>query len=298
MRGWMCKPSRMPKRSSKADPPEKLPSSVAPAKGIELLQRQIDSGRQLLGEQTLSEHTFTAWTDFSEQCVIRAFGKNSDRHRSFRNAGPWGGFAIGSYDEEPSSELVEYRDRLKDKVANLESSIAVLKLDLELAGESSTNATPTIPPPEMHPTDVFLVHGHDHKARSEVARFVEKLGVNVIILDEKPSRGRTIPEQLEAHSNVGFAIVLLTPDDRGGSVSSSVEEYEPRARQNVLIELGYFWGLLGRDRVCALYVEGVDVPSDFKGVLFTPLDPHDGWKLKLFRELSAAGINPSADALK
>lgn len=96
---------------------------------------------------------------------------------------------------------------------------------------------------------VFIVHGHDAEARETVARFLGNIGFEPIILHEQASRGRTVIEKGEAHSDVGFAVVLLTPDDMGRSVTET--DLEPRARQNVLLELGYFIAKLGRDRVCA-----------------------------------------------
>ena len=96
---------------------------------------------------------------------------------------------------------------------------------------------------------IFIVHGHDEGAREAVARYVEKLKFEPIILHEQASRGRTVIEKIEAHSDVGFAVVLLTPDDFGGEKG---EQPKDRARQNVVLELGYFvgetWPL---SRVCA-----------------------------------------------
>jgi predicted nucleotide-binding protein len=137
--------------------------------------------------------------------------------------------------------------------------------------------------------DVFLVHGHDDAARETVARFIEKLGFNAIILHEQPNRGRTIIEKFEAHSAVGFAVVLLTPDDVGGSAKT--KDTQPRARQNVILELGFFCGALGRTRVCALHKGGVEIPSDFDGVVYVPLDDGGAWRLKLAREMKAAGLD-------
>lgn len=91
---------------------------------------------------------------------------------------------------------------------------------------------------------------------------------------------------MEANSDVGFAVVLLTPDDEG---CKKGETPEPRARQNVLLELGYFIGKLGRDRVCAFQRGKVNIPSDFAGVVWTVMDESNGWKQELARELSAAG---------
>jgi len=133
---------------------------------------------------------------------------------------------------------------------------------------------------------VFIVHGHDDGAREMVARFLERIGLEAIILHEQANQGRTIIEKVVAHGNVGFAVVLLTPDDEGCAKGG---EPEPRARQNVLLELGYFIGRLGRDKVCALKRGKLEIPSDFAGVVWETMDTSGGWKQSLARELEAAG---------
>jgi predicted nucleotide-binding protein len=136
---------------------------------------------------------------------------------------------------------------------------------------------------------VFVVHGHDTGARESVARFLESVDLDPVILQEKPNSGQTIIEKFEAHAaTVSFAVVLLTPDDLGGASGS---DHAERARQNVIYELGYFTGKLGRGRACLLRKGNVDVPSDLSGVIYTELDTGDGWKLKLAKELRAAGFN-------
>ena len=132
---------------------------------------------------------------------------------------------------------------------------------------------------------IFIVHGHDGEARESVARFLEGIGYEPIILHEQPNKGRTIIEKVESNSDVGFAIVLLTPDDEGCAKGGTPE---PRARQNVLLELGYFIGRLGRDRVCALKKGKLDIPSDFAGVVWESMES-GSWKQSLSRELDAAG---------
>ncbi|MCS5882792.1 nucleotide-binding protein [Klebsiella pneumoniae subsp. pneumoniae] len=122
---------------------------------------------------------------------------------------------------------------------------------------------------------VFIVHGHDDGARETVARFLERIGLEAIILHEQANQGRTIIEKVVAHSDVGFAVVLLTPDDEGCVKGGTPE---PRARQNVLLELGYFIGRLGRDKVCALKRGAVEIPSDFAGVVWETMDSGGGWK--------------------
>lgn len=133
---------------------------------------------------------------------------------------------------------------------------------------------------------VFVVHGHDEGARETVARFLEKIGFEPVILHEQASRNRTIIEKIEAYHDVGFAVVLLTPDDEGRVMGG---ELKPRARQNVMLELGYFMGRLGREKVCALKRGVLDIPSDFAGVVWVDMDSGIGWKQELGKELSAAG---------
>ena len=139
---------------------------------------------------------------------------------------------------------------------------------------------------------VFLVHGRDDAAKQGVARFLERLHLQPIILHEQPNRSKAIIEKFLAYSDVAFAVVLLTPDDVGGPADSS-QKQKPRARQNVILELGYFLGQLGRERVVALHKgeKGeIDFPSDYDGVLFVPLDDAGGWKLRLAQEMKVAEL--------
>jgi predicted nucleotide-binding protein len=145
---------------------------------------------------------------------------------------------------------------------------------------------------------IFIVHGHDEEMKQTVARTVEKLDLKPIILHEQANGGKTIIEKFEAHSSdVSFAIVLLSPDDKGCTVNSFPDEVKFRARQNVILELGYFIGKLGRDRVFVLHKSSNDfeLPSDIMGVLYTPYI--EGWNFKLVKELQACGYD-KADANK
>jgi predicted nucleotide-binding protein len=142
--------------------------------------------------------------------------------------------------------------------------------------------------------EVFIVHGHDDAALQGLARFIEQLGLVAIVLKEQPDKGQTIIEKFEAcATQVGFAVILLTPDDVGSSVAAS--NTTARARQNVIFELGYFTGTLGRSRVCLLRKGSIEFPSDFSGVIYTDMDAADGWKIKLVKELRAAGLPVSTD---
>jgi predicted nucleotide-binding protein len=147
----------------------------------------------------------------------------------------------------------------------------------------------------MNLKDVFVVHGHNEAIKLEVVRTLEKLKLNPIVLHEQANGGLTIIEKFEKHSEVGFAVVLLTYDDFGNSKSN--EDKQKRARQNVVFELGYFIGKLGRHKVMPLYENGVELPSDMSGVVYELLDSGGAWKLKLCQELKEAGFNVNANKL-
>lgn len=135
---------------------------------------------------------------------------------------------------------------------------------------------------------IFVVYGHDEDVKKKVERFLRSLELDSIFLDKEPNYGRTIIEKFEeCGSSVGFAVVILTPDDIGKAVTEG--DLKPRARQNVIFELGFFVAKLGRPRVAALYSEGVELPSDIKGVLYTSLND-ENWQMKLAHEMKVIGL--------
>ena len=142
--------------------------------------------------------------------------------------------------------------------------------------------------------EIFVIHGRDNETKVTVARFLEHLDLKPIILHEQSSQGRTIIEKFEQHAQVGFAVALLTPDDIG-ALQEDARNLKSRARQNVIFEFGYFIGRLGRNRVCALTKGDVEIPSDYDGVVYIPLDDAGGWKMELVRELKGAGIDVDAN---
>lgn len=141
---------------------------------------------------------------------------------------------------------------------------------------------------------IFLVHGHDTSARHELALVLERIGADAIVLHERPNAGQTVIEKIESNSDVQFAVVLLTDDDVGGK---SADMLLPRARQNVILEMGYFIGLLGRSKVIALKKNDVETPSDFAGIVYITLDEVGAWKYQLARELHHGGFEISPDKL-
>ena len=144
---------------------------------------------------------------------------------------------------------------------------------------------------------VFVVHGHDVGARETVARYLENLGLEAVILDEQASQGRTVIEKFEEEADVAFAVVLFTPDDVGYP-KGKVEEKKPRARQNVVLELGFFIRALGRKRVCVLHKGGVEFPSDYRGVVYIELDDSGGWRQAVGKELRHAGVEVDLNRIR
>ncbi len=153
--------------------------------------------------------------------------------------------------------------------------------------EIATTETPTS-------NEVFVVHGRDIGTKDTVARFLEDLNLKPVVLQELPGKGRTIIEKFEEHAQIGFALVLFTPDDSGG-LRSETDGFQPRARQNVIFELGFFIGKLGRRNTCVLHRDEVEIPSDYAGVEYIHFDDSGGWKLKLIAELQGAGFDVDAN---
>lgn len=133
---------------------------------------------------------------------------------------------------------------------------------------------------------VFIVHGHDNALKQEVARIIEKQGIEAIILSEQANGGKTIIEKIEENSDVGAAICLFTGDDYGRAKDATSENL--RARQNVVFEAGYFMGKLGRGNVILIASPDIEIPSDLQGVVYTNKDM---WQTDVLRELKAIGYN-------
>lgn len=146
------------------------------------------------------------------------------------------------------------------------------------------------------PKKVFIVHGHNESIKQTVARTLETIGLTPIILSEQPDKGRTVIEKFENEGNdVGFAVVLLTADDKGRK--NKARAMQSRARQNVVFEMGYFMAHLRRERVMLLLQPGVEEPSDLKGLVYTSLDKDGAWKYRLVKELREQGYDVSTDSL-
>ena len=203
------------------------------------------------------------------------------------------GIALASNIMQPVAKIIitnyatfdHARDAFRQNVQQFRQQTVV---DLLLKSEGSKELLRAIRAALSQPK-IFIVHGHD-LMRENVARLIGELRMRPIILKEQPGQGRTIIQKFEDYADVAFAVVLLTPDDEGRVRGTRGKKLKPRARQNVIFELGYFVGKLGRSKVGVLHTEDIEIPSDYLGVECIPIDAANGWRLALARELKSAGL--------
>jgi predicted nucleotide-binding protein len=247
-------------------------------RGTELKARPI-SAKQILDQV---QRDYWTWSEYNEEMLRRMFTTPKIAEEYSES---FGAFVAGGqyYLQEEIDDLHKSIDAKSRRLASITERLELIPL---APGVGQTQGASVATAPGAS-DQVFLVHGHDEATRESVARFIAKLGLDPVILHEQASQGRTIVEKLEHHGNVGYAIVLLTPDDVGGE---NEKDLRPRARQNVVLELGYFVGRLGRQRVCAIHRGKLELPSDYMGVIYVPFDSNGGWRLLLARELRAAGF--------
>ncbi len=209
-----------------------------------------------------------AYTSWRQRCIkaINDIGKSGDR-------------LIKDIENHPYVQQ-PYDITIEQILGNLEAALEFAKESLMSGKDINTDKISKVTNKK-----VFIIHGHDEAAKQTVARFIEHLELEPIILHEKPNKGRTLIEKvLDNAETVDFAIALLTPDDEGYSVKQPSEKRK-RARQNVIFELGLFIGKLGRQRVVALHKD-IENPSDLGGVVYIQFDEAGAWKLELSKELN------------
>ena len=134
---------------------------------------------------------------------------------------------------------------------------------------------------------IFIVHGRNHIVRDEVRDFLKSKNFEPIILEYEVNRGQFVLEKfLSAASSVSYAIVLMTADDK---VVDCDDNDVGRARQNVVLELGYFISQIGKERILILQDPNIENPSDINGLLYENLDDSDKWKERILKELYGLG---------
>ncbi len=243
-------------------------------KALERLRKALDEMPELK-QFRLDSPSFKKWRRDTEVAITNTFDSESSHINDFQKE-------ILSYVNDASD--AEVRESVKAILESMVDEINKYWGDESEASRSSDSHRDG----QINTKEVFIVHGRNKGAREKVARFLERLELKPVVLHEQPNEGRTIIEKFEDFAHVGFAVVLLTPDDIG-RLQDDAGDFRPRARQNVIFEFGYFIGKLGRERVCALVKGNVERPSDYDGVVYVPLDDLGGWEMKLVRELTSVG---------
>ena len=233
---------------------------------------------------------FDKWHRDTRVAIANVFGEDSAKIDDFTNIR----FRRGKATYAISESTIQ-----KAYVASLQRAEYILESMIEEVQEywpdTSTGIDSSVAAQHNQGTvtnKIFLIHGRDIGARETVARFLDTLGIEAIILQEQPDEGQTIIEKFERYAEVNFALALFTPDDVGGLEDDALK---PRSRQNVIFEFGYFIGKYERNRVRALVKGNIEIPSDYSGVLYIQLDESERWKMDLIRELKSAGFEIDAN---
>lgn len=213
-----------------------------------------------------------AWTAECEDLILANYGKNSSPWRIFETF-------------ERSKLDGNYEDTFNEQKGII---ISALTSCLRIKPKKESGIKKPNTSLDLDLTQVFIVHGHDSEAKVKTARFIEKLGLEPIILHEQASSGKTIIEKIESYSNVGFGIILYTPCDIGGKTEKS-PILKSRARQNVVFEHGFLIGKIGRGNVCALVKGDIETPNDISGVVYVTMDENDAWHFQIAKELKKSG---------
>lgn len=248
------------------------------------LNRQIMQADELLSLGSLNQCNEKAlkWYSFTKLLLNKLF---SNEAYSTEFASARRPIVIMSGSSSSADQFDRLRDTIGRRKRKLESFIERLPLLDEPHSLENLEKKSAVP---LDNKSVFIVHGHHGEAKQEVARFLERLGLNAIILHEQASGSKTIIEKIEAHTNVGYGVVLYTDCDVG-STKSAPDDLKSRARQNVVFEHGFLMGKLGRDKVTALVKGDVETPNDISGVVYIGMND-ESWKNSLVKELMAADI--------
>ena len=188
------------------------------------------------------------------------------------------------------ANIAEKMDNLREAIRVLVGALESCKEQLELFPSGYLEKSTSVLSTNVGSKKIFIVHGHDNGLKETVARFLEKLDLDPVILHEKASRGNTLIEKFERYAyEASFAVVLFTPDD----VVYNMKEQNHRPRQNVIFELGWFIGRLGRDKVRVIYNLDTEVPKDFSdyyGMEYISFDKKGAWRTQLAKEMQDMGF--------
>ena len=244
---------------------------------LDRLKKLIQQADELLSQNvTTSSPEFSAWHLSVKRFLEHKFGKESTETKKFDKTYFNPAVIIG---RPPKSEWIKYCK------AGITETKVILQTYLEEMEESQNSLNENKDNHNIDLTRVFIVHGHNGEIKQKVARLVEQQNIKPIILDEQVNTGKTIIEKFEQNSNVGAAVCLFTADDTGKA--NKEKDDKPRARQNVVLETGFFMGKLGRERLVIIAENRIELPSDMQGIVYI----NNNWELDMLKELKNMGFN-------
>jgi len=259
---------------------------------LQAIKDEVPSLRQL----DVDAQRFQRWRHEAKAAVSNIFGAHSENDRSFSDIQYFPSILVGSLDGGDLNDYSgPYQAGLNQSEALLESMLKQIALYWDEAPEGMAPATSTSTKPLSR--KIFIVHGHNGELLQKTARLLTQLRLDPIILHEQANKGQTIIEKFEANSDVSYAIILATADDEGRKLPDSeearklTEGLSTRARQNVVFEMGYFIGRLGRGNVCTIVETGVELQSDIQGIVYVEYDAGGSWRYAVAKEIRAAGID-------
>lgn len=257
-------------------------------KGLSLYQRSISNNFDL--EDFNAE--YRKWSDFNAELLKRSF-TNEDFKIEYDDSGYSGLFIL---DPSLGERISDSKDNLQSKIRVLESIMERLEL-IPISHSIIEETTATKSTSTVKTKKVFIVHGRDDVSKTSLEVFLREIGLEPIVLHRQADVGQTVIEKFEANSDVGFAFILLTPDEiaylrTDDSLPDSERNKELRARPNVMFEFGYFVGKLGRSKVCCLYTGEVAIPSDLNGLIYKQYNANvEEVAYSIIKDLKATGYD-------
>ena len=192
------------------------------------------------------------------------------------------------YEQTDPAIIMTYDDydALKNKFYSINISNSVLNNVVLIVNDSKTT--------QMENKNVFIVYGRDENLLNEVKLLVTQLGLKPILISNEPDKGRSIFGKIKDSVNkCCYSIVLWTPDDVG-SLATETEKIQFRARENVLIELGYVVAKLGEENVTIIKKGNPNIPTDIQGLALI-LREESEWKNHLYKNLKEVFKDISSD---
>jgi predicted nucleotide-binding protein len=243
------------------------------------LNKLIERATALNNSSSLASE-FKAWRTDVLRFLIKQYDEKSTEVESFGNLKFFNVYAALN-GGNPSKQQERFQKDLQTAILYLKNYLA------DCEGETETERDRT--KISLNDKAVFVVHGRDEGIKAQVSNFLLKMKLEPVILHEQANEGQTIIEKFEKHASVKAAIVLFTGDDVGKY--KDAENYEKRARQNVIFEAGFFMGKLGRKNTIILAETGLAIQSDLAGFIYIPLDENKGWHGAVAKELKAIGFS-------